>query len=1399
MKRTKAIFFVCIILTIGTAILPSCIGQKTVNGVYAVSTDGADTEWYNPDIGEYYIKNANELEGLALLVNRGITFKDKIIHLKTDIEERTAFTIGSEDKPFEGQFDGGENKIFIGAPLFFTVQNASVKNLFLDAQIIDGKSQDRGMLANNVFDSSVVSVSVAVKYINDSNQSNFGGITAYAKNSLIQNCAVTGVIKKEDGIIGGIASQAESSVIKDCYNNAEITVSYLSEYIIGGIGGKLTATPISGSVNYAPIILKPFFEGGHDVNGLSGSIAGQTDRSSAVSGCFYLDGQDGAVGGSDETPVSAQAVGTEEFKSKEFLEILNEPFLQALFSADTDGYEINGGYPIFVYQIPRPTVAADISVGGTAVCGGIEIMGSFKTQFGTRLTITVKADKYYKIAYVGWRDSEIAFYDDREITFTTDAVYERSELCIRFEKEMRSIELDGISASKVYDGTVSVSDGGISFGEKGLYIKNPYFDGDDIYIANGFDGGDAIRVSFAYPNAGSDGQCLVLHNVQFGGESASYYQIPDVFYIYNAEITKAPLTIYYGGIDPETQLYTPGKAISIYGNEITADKYYGFSVHDDSFMFSGEFYTEILRNGSYVVLQYGTVLPIGDYTLRAGGVTALNYDITFAECLLKILPRQLYVEFDYIETEYGSLPQFIFKYSNFADGDDQSVLTSLPEYLGEVLLAGTHRIILTGGSADNYVIVNLEGIIKVLPKAISVCIDENQCKIYGENERVLTGRSDGLCYGDIILFVRNDGENAGLYRYIGYSIGGAGYDAAASYIVTVINPDEKFEIKKRALTITAKDAETIYGKTARYGFSFENLAPFDTEMNISSLKINIYASEDIGFLYPLDTLLNAGGYLILPYGGVNDNYQISYVSGLLTVQKAVLTFKINNVTVVYGYAYSPDYVVSGFKYNQDASVLDLSGLTFFAVGVDIYHAPAGEYTVTADGAQAQNYYFEYETGIFTVDKAPLYISIKNPLHIVYGDAVNFEFIFEGLVGGDDAEGQLVNLHVPYLLICELQAVMPYAEAANYRLFFNGSTLKIDPKILVLSGIYIADKLYDGTASAVIGGTPILKGLVIGDLLSVSGTPLALFDGVSAGINVPVTVSGYFISGENSHMYELSIPKFFADICINTVSADGITVRSSGSLPSDTVLLVNPYEDLNGLKKDIKRNVGARNIYFAVTVAFESVRDIEGGAKYKIYLPASDELKELKKLKAVVIKNGKYTEVEAKAENGYIVFETDELGTFVLVKNGSLWTVFFLIFGILAILSVIYIVFFRERFKASSLNSKLLPVANNADRLYGTSDTKERSGVKINEGSESDSGIDDTLYEEYIRESIGNDGLTDIDEALSIETEFANDKYTSAEFANDKFLNTEFEKGIYLNADGASGLTDNTNNADFPDN
>ena len=142
-----------------------------------------------------------------------------------------------------------------------------------------------------------------------------------------------------------------------------------------------------------------------------------------------------------------------------------------------------------------------------------------------------------------------------------------------------------------------------------------------------------------------------------------------------------------------------------------------------------------------------------------------------------------------------------------------------------------------------------------------------------------------------------------------------------------------------------------------------------------------------------------GEYPIVITKGSVQNYNDSYVNGVLTVTKASLTITAGSYTKKQGEA-MPTFEVtySGFKNGETASVLTKQPV----IHCDANETSApGEYPITVSGAEAQNYGISYVAGKLTVTAAdPVKVTAKSYSRMYGDENPTFEYDVEGatLVG-----------------------------------------------------------------------------------------------------------------------------------------------------------------------------------------------------------------------------------------------------------------------------------------------------------------------------------------------------------------------------------------------------------------
>ena len=94
--------------------------------------------------------------------------------------------------------------------------------------------------------------------------------------------------------------------------------------------------------------------------------------------------------------------------------------------------------------------------------------------------------------------------------------------------------------------------------------------------------------------------------------------------------------------------------------------------------------------------------------------------------------------------------------------------------------------------------------------------------------------------------------------------------------------------------------------------------------------------------------------------------------------------------------------------------------------------------------------------------------------------------------------------------------------------------------LTITGLTGVDKVYDDTTTGSATGTAALSGVVGGDVVTISGSPVFTFASANVGTGITLNTTGYTLSGADAGKYTLTQPTLSADITAKTLTITGLT-------------------------------------------------------------------------------------------------------------------------------------------------------------------------------------------------------------------------------------------------------------------
>ena len=326
-------------------------------------------------------------------------------------------------------------------------------------------------------------------------------------------------------------------------------------------------------------------------------------------------------------------------------------------------------------------------------------------------------------------------------------------------------------------------------------------------------------------------------------------------------------------------------------------------------MFIGEtLIASVTVDGKVTVVEGQNIVP-AVYGVRAI-IADNNYDVTYVDGSITIVEDNKYytvnVNFDRESgLEYNGNVVKITVDAIITDTKENvsysMKIYSMNNEVSEIKNAGVYKVEI---AIDD---ILYEYSFVITKRAITVSI-EDKTSVYGEEMLALTSKvTIGELVGEeklseIVTLSKAAGVNAGTYAISGAVNNNA---VAANYNVTIVGSNGNegvYTITKRAITVTVKNANSVYGEnladiSSGYDLSEGSMAPGES-LDFISLEIEKKAGET--------EIRNAGTYSIIGKS-LNGNYAVKFVGqdgkndyGVYTIAKREITVTIDNKTSVYG-------------------------------------------------------------------------------------------------------------------------------------------------------------------------------------------------------------------------------------------------------------------------------------------------------------------------------------------------------------------------------------------------------------------------------------------------------------------------------------------------------------------
>ncbi|MGE0596076.1 MAG: MBG domain-containing protein, partial [Hyphomonadaceae bacterium] len=470
---------------------------------------------------------------------------------------------------------------------------------------------------------------------------------------------------------------------------------------------------------------------------------------------------------------------------------------------------------------------------------------------------------------------------------------------------------------------------------------------------------------------------------------------------------------------------------------------------------------------------------VGAYAITQGtvdNVTNSNYDIDFVNGLLTIDRRPITVAANSYGRTYGDAnPTLEFINSDLGAGAPvQGFVATVADAATDV---GAYAI--TQGTVDNitnpnYDIAFTPGLLTIGRRAITVTAD-NKGRAYGDSNPALTFVNSDLGAGAPVA------GSLATIATIGSDIGA--YDITQGTVDDVTNTNYEITfnsgvltIGKRAITVTADSHLRAYGDA-------NPLLEFSTSDLGGGAPVE-------GFVETIaDATTSVGGYAITQGSVIdanNPNYTITFVNGLLTIEKRPVTVTADNASRAYGVA-NPAFTFTNTSLGAGVPILGTP--TTLADP----SSPVGTYAISAGSitnANNPNYEISFIEGVLSVGKRAITVTADN-LGRIYGDPnPALTYTTTDLGGGGPLSGDLSTAAVAGSNVGAYgigQGTLTDANNPNYDITFVGGTLTISARAITVTAASLSRLYGDANPALTFTTSDLGAGAAVAGALDTSAT------------------------------------------------------------------------------------------------------------------------------------------------------------------------------------------------------------------------------------------------------------------------------------------------------------------------
>ncbi len=463
---------------------------------------------------------------------------------------------------------------------------------------------------------------------------------------------------------------------------------------------------------------------------------------------------------------------------------------------------------------------------------------------------------------------------------------------------------------------------------------------------------------------------------------------------------------------------------------------------------------------------------VGIYPSSCSGASDPNYAISYVNGKVTISPAPITITASSDSMIYGgSVPVVIPTVDGLQNNEGSSVLGNVlcSTIATSVSDVGTYATSCTGASDPNYAITYVNGSVRVTPAPVTVTASSDSM-VYAGNVPTITPTVNGLqngqnasVLGTGLTCATQATTTAPVGGYTSSCSGGSDANYAIEYVpgTTSVTP--------APLSITASSGSMTYGGTP------PTITPLVSGLQngetISVLGTGLACTTSAVSSSPV----TVSGYQSTCSGAADNNYDLTYINGTVTVTPAPLTITASSGTMAYGS--SPPSITPTYSGLVNGDTAPATAPTCSTTATS--SSTVGSYPSTCSGATDPDYTISYAAGSVTVDQAALVI-VASSGTMAYGSSPpTITPTYEGLANGDTAPATLPTCSTTATsssTVGSYPSTCSGAADPDYTIAYTDGSVAVHPAALTITASS-ASVAYGVGPPAI---TPTYSGLANGD-------------------------------------------------------------------------------------------------------------------------------------------------------------------------------------------------------------------------------------------------------------------------------------------------------------------------------